>query len=98
MGILFICDRKKCGEKCNDYCQHTTDIMHAANFKESEAVPGMMIEVEKEEPPKGCQNIHIETVPIPTKTENGVGPWLWFPLSVILWAVTVAVTIAAALV
>lgn len=98
MGILFICDRKKCGEKCNDYCQHTTDIMHAANFKESEAVPGMMIEVEKEEPPKGCQNIHIETVPFPTKTAYDVDPWVAIPLSVILWAVTVAVVVVAVVV
>ena len=98
MSVLYICDRKKCGEKCRDCCKHTTDIMHAANFTESKVLPGMMIEVEKEEPPKGCQNIHIETVPFPTKTENDVGPSLWLVLSVVLWAVTVAVTIAAAVV
>lgn len=95
MDILFICDRKKCGEKCRDHCNHTTDIMHAANFKASEAVPGMMIEVAKQEPPKGCQNINVETAPLPTKTENDNKTLVWFVLSVILWAITVAVTVTA---
>lgn len=102
MEVLYICDRKKCGEKCGAHCNHTRDIQHAANFKESEFLPGMMIEVAnevtKKEPPKGCQKIEIETVPIPTKTENDVDPWVLIPLAVILFAITVAVVVAAKLV
>lgn len=31
--ILFLCDRKACGPTCpNQYCTHTSDIQHAANF------------------------------------------------------------------
>lgn len=30
--IVYICDRKKC-DNCNSECKHTSDIMHAANFK-----------------------------------------------------------------
>lgn len=33
MNILYICDRKAC-EVCDpEFCQYTTDINHAANFK-----------------------------------------------------------------
>ena len=32
-GVRYVCDRKKCGDKCtNPYCHHTTDIHHAVNF------------------------------------------------------------------
>lgn len=30
--IFYICDRKKC-KRCNPECKHTSDIIHAANFK-----------------------------------------------------------------
>lgn len=30
--IFYICDRKKC-KRCNSECKHTSDIIHAANFK-----------------------------------------------------------------
>lgn len=31
--ILFLCDRKACGETCpNELCSHTEDILHAKNF------------------------------------------------------------------
>lgn len=30
--IFYICDRKKC-ENCNPDCKHTSDILHAVNFK-----------------------------------------------------------------
>ncbi len=31
--ILFLCDRKKCGENHDcGYCRHTSDIKHAVNF------------------------------------------------------------------
>ena len=30
--IFYICDRKKC-KSCNSECKHTSDIIHAANFK-----------------------------------------------------------------
>lgn len=76
MEVLYICDRKACGDKCGDHCQHTSNIQHAANFVESEALPGVMVEIEKEAP----------------GLEAGER---WFMLSVILWAVTVAVTVAA---
>ena len=34
--ILYLCDRKKCGDNC-DYplCSHTTDIAHAASFRKT---------------------------------------------------------------
>lgn len=33
MEIVFLCDRKKCGEICpNTSCYYTTDITHAKNF------------------------------------------------------------------
>ena len=79
MKVLYICDRKQCGEKCGTHCNHTSDIMHAANFKKSEVIPGLMIEIEKEESANYC------------------GPAWWFSLSVILWAITVAVVVVAKL-
>lgn len=48
MEVLYICDRKRCGKKCRGYCNHTSDIQHAANFKESENMPGVMVEIEPE--------------------------------------------------
>ena len=31
--ILFLCDRKACGEHCpSQDCSHTSDIRHAKNF------------------------------------------------------------------
>lgn len=30
--VLYKCDRRRC-EKCNDYCEHTKDIKHAASFE-----------------------------------------------------------------
>lgn len=31
--VLFLCDRKACGEVCpNEACTHTGDIRHAKNF------------------------------------------------------------------
>lgn len=30
--IFYICDRKKC-KRCNSECKHTSDIIHATNFK-----------------------------------------------------------------
>ena len=30
---LYICDRKKCGERCSPECTHTSDIDHAVNFE-----------------------------------------------------------------
>lgn len=43
--IIFECDRRKC-EKCNPAgtCTHTTDIQHAANFKNEN---GYFMEVER---------------------------------------------------
>ena len=31
--IAYVCDRKRCGDKCDTHCEHTLDIEHAANFK-----------------------------------------------------------------
>ena len=32
--MLFVCDRKACGETCpNELCSHTEDILHAKNFQ-----------------------------------------------------------------
>ena len=33
MKVVYECDRKAC-ENCNDYCRHTSDIMHAVNFEQ----------------------------------------------------------------
>ena len=30
-ALLFVCDRKRCGDKCNPECRLTTDIEHAAD-------------------------------------------------------------------
>ena len=39
--ILYICDRKCCGDTCpNSDCRHTTDINHAVNFVEYEGDRG----------------------------------------------------------
>lgn len=36
MGVLYECNRTKCGEKCTyPFCMHTSDITHASNFKPS---------------------------------------------------------------
>lgn len=34
MSVLYLCDRKACGEnhKCGE-CSHTSDIVHAKNFE-----------------------------------------------------------------
>ena len=37
MAVLYLCDRQRCGEQCNESCRHTSDIKHAANFNEDEA-------------------------------------------------------------
>ena len=31
VNVLYICDRKKCGDKCSEECKHTTDYNHAVN-------------------------------------------------------------------
>ena len=31
--ILFLCDRKKCGDHCLPECRHTSDPKHAINFQ-----------------------------------------------------------------
>lgn len=33
MKVVYECDRKAC-ENCNDYCNHTSNIMHAVNFEQ----------------------------------------------------------------
>ena len=34
-GIVYVCDRKQCGESCpNPDCYHTHDIHHARNFED----------------------------------------------------------------
>lgn len=31
-NVLYLCDRKACGDRCRNYdCQHTTDASHAVN-------------------------------------------------------------------
>ena len=30
--ILFVCDRKACGDNCTPECRHTTNPSHAVNF------------------------------------------------------------------
>ena len=35
--IFYICDRKKC-EHCISECKHTSDVIHAANFKSVDVV------------------------------------------------------------
>lgn len=33
-AILYLCDRKRCGDRCHyPECRHTTDISHAINGK-----------------------------------------------------------------
>lgn len=29
--VAYICDRKKCGERCSNECLHTLDYSHAKN-------------------------------------------------------------------
>ena len=36
--ILFICDRQKCGERCNPDCRLTSDPRHAAHFHIKESL------------------------------------------------------------
>lgn len=36
VGVLFLCDRSKCGTCHPDVCKHTTDIRHAVNFAKVE--------------------------------------------------------------
>jgi hypothetical protein len=41
--VLYICDRKACGDFCpNRMCEHTTDIDHAANFDRVTVKPGVV--------------------------------------------------------
>lgn len=47
MKILYLCDQERCEECHPDYCNHTTDIKHAKNFKEE--VDRMYIEQETED-------------------------------------------------
>lgn len=43
--VLYICDKKACGESCpNEACNHTHDIEHAVNF--SLASNGVYFEIE----------------------------------------------------
>lgn len=48
--VLYLCDRKACGGKCNEECRHTKDINHAVNFEADEIYDGVGItyHVEKE--------------------------------------------------
>lgn len=44
--IFYICDRKKC-EHCHSECRYTSDIRHAANFKDQhQLVNGELVETE----------------------------------------------------
>ena len=36
VGVLFLCDRRKCGTCHPEVCKHTTDIRHAVNFTKAE--------------------------------------------------------------
>ena len=39
MKILFQCDLKRCGDRCNaPDCEHTSDIRFARNFRRSDAI------------------------------------------------------------
>lgn len=31
--VLYICDRKACGDKCREECKYTSNVKHAVNFK-----------------------------------------------------------------
>lgn len=34
MDILYLCDRKACGDRCSyPHCKHTMNIEHAVNFE-----------------------------------------------------------------
>lgn len=43
-NIAYICNRKRCGDRCSAECTHTTDINYAANFKHES---GTHIEIER---------------------------------------------------
>lgn len=55
MNVLYLCDRKPCGDKCTyPDCRHTTDISHAVNFVKIRYSPRNLNEIvevytEKEE-------------------------------------------------
>lgn len=54
-NVLYLCDRKQCGDKCSyPMCKYTTNIEHAVNFTNkthttSDEVFPFYIEKDKEE-------------------------------------------------
>lgn len=34
MNVIYLCDRKECGDRCSyPTCKHTTNVEHAVNFE-----------------------------------------------------------------
>ena len=60
--ILFLCDRKRC-ETCNDFCEHTSDIRHAANF-EIIAEENIFIERADRDAPSGTNETGAAAKPL----------------------------------
>ena len=45
--VIYLCDRKQCGDECTyPECKHTTKMEHAVNFEMLET--GIWVEKEKE--------------------------------------------------